>query len=81
MRWVDKYKKDGELTGYNRIPKAYKVHKEHVAFLLHEKSRRIIYKIGVLNEERCKKVVQKFLPWVTNMLIKTCNKQLKHNSS
>lgn len=29
MRWVDKYKKDGELTGYNRIPKAYKVHKEH----------------------------------------------------
>lgn len=27
MRWVDKYKKDGEITGYNRIPKAYKVHK------------------------------------------------------
>ena len=79
MRWVDKYKKDGELTGYNRIPKAYKVHKEHVEFLLqeikknieiylrehmkdlknmyqikrHEKSRRIIYKIGVLNEKRC----------------------------
>ena len=36
MRWVDKYKKDGELTGYNRIPKAYKVHKEHVEFLLQE---------------------------------------------
>ena len=36
MRWVDKYKKDGELTGYNRIPKAYKVHKEHVQFLLQE---------------------------------------------
>jgi hypothetical protein len=28
MRWDDKYKKDGELTGYNRIPKVYKVHKE-----------------------------------------------------
>ena len=36
MRWVDKYKKDGEMTGYNRIPKAYKVHKEHVDFLLQE---------------------------------------------
>jgi len=24
------------LTGYNRIPKAYKVHKEHVEFLLQE---------------------------------------------
>ena len=36
MRWVDKYKKDGEITGYNRIPKAYKVHKEHVEFLLQE---------------------------------------------
>ena len=32
MRWVDKYKKDGEITGYNRIPKAYKVHKEHVPY-------------------------------------------------
>ena len=36
MRWIDKYKKDGELTGYNRIPKAYKVHKEYVEFLLQE---------------------------------------------
>ena len=36
MCWVDKYKKDGEITGYNRIPKAYKVHKEHVEFLLQE---------------------------------------------
>jgi len=29
MRWVNKYKKDGEITGYKRTPKAYKVHKEH----------------------------------------------------
>ena len=36
MRWVDKYKKDGEITGYNRITKVYKVHKEHVDFLLQE---------------------------------------------
>ena len=36
MRWVDKYKKDGEITGYERTPKAYKVHKEHVSFLLDE---------------------------------------------
>ena len=36
MRWVDKYKKDGEITGYKRSPKAYKVHKEHVEFILQE---------------------------------------------
>jgi transposase len=36
MRWVDKYKKDGKINGYERIPKAYKVHKEHVEFLLQE---------------------------------------------
>ena len=26
MRWVDKYKKYGKITGYERTPKAYKVH-------------------------------------------------------
>ena len=36
MRWVQKYKKDGKITGYKRSPKAYKVHKEHVDFLLQE---------------------------------------------
>ena len=34
MRWVDKYKKDGKITGYERTPKAYKVHKEHVDFFI-----------------------------------------------
>jgi transposase len=36
MRWVEKYKKDGKITGYERTPKAYKVHKKHVEFLLDE---------------------------------------------
>ena len=36
MRWVQKYKKDGKITGYERTPKAYKVHKQHVDFLLQE---------------------------------------------
>lgn len=36
MRWVEKYKKEGKITGYERKPKAYKVHKEHVEFLLQE---------------------------------------------
>jgi transposase len=36
MRWVDKYKKDGKISGYDRTPKAYKVYKEHVDFLLQE---------------------------------------------
>ena len=37
MRWVEKYKTDEKNTGYERRPKAYKVHKEHVDFLLQEK--------------------------------------------
>jgi len=36
MRWVEKYKTDGKIVGYERTPKAYKVHKEHVDFLLQE---------------------------------------------
>jgi len=36
MRWVEKYKIDGKIAGYERTPKAYKVHKEHVDFLLQE---------------------------------------------
>jgi transposase len=36
MRWVEKYKTDAKIAGYKRNPKAYKVHKEHVDFLLQE---------------------------------------------
>ena len=36
MRWVEKYTKNGKITGYERTPKAYKVHKEHVDFILQE---------------------------------------------
>ena len=36
MRWVDQYQETGNVERYNRKPKAYKVHKEHVKFLLNE---------------------------------------------
>ena len=36
MRWVDKYEKEGEIKRQNRKHVAYKVHKEHVKFLLDE---------------------------------------------
>ncbi len=36
MRWVEKYKKDGDIKRENRKPVAYKLHKEHVKFLLDE---------------------------------------------
>jgi transposase len=36
MRWVKKYKNDGQITGYERTPKAYKVSKIHVSFLLEQ---------------------------------------------
>ena len=43
MCQVDKYKKDREITGYNRIPKAYKVHDEHELCMLQEiKKNKII---------------------------------------
>ena len=36
MRWFEKYENDGEIKRENRKPVAYKVHKEHVKFLLDE---------------------------------------------
>ena len=36
IRWIDMYKKDGEIKRHNKVPIAYKVHKEHVKFLLDE---------------------------------------------
>jgi transposase len=36
MRWVEKYEKEGEIKRENRKLVAYKVHKEHVKFLLDE---------------------------------------------
>jgi transposase len=43
MRWVEKYKKDGKITGYERRPKAYKVYEEHVDFLLQEIKKKQNY--------------------------------------
>ena len=36
MRWVNQYKTEGNLNIHYRKPLAYKVHKEHVGFLLQE---------------------------------------------
>ena len=36
MRWVKQHENEGKVKGYERKPKAYKVHKEHVDFLLQE---------------------------------------------
>ena len=36
MRWVERYKKDGNVDIHYRKPIAYKVKKEYVEFLLHE---------------------------------------------
>jgi transposase len=36
MRWFHKYQNEGKITGYERSPKAYKVSKEHVSFLLEQ---------------------------------------------
>jgi transposase len=36
MRWVDKYKKDGQIKRYNRTPIAYKIDKNEVKYILEE---------------------------------------------
>ena len=36
MRWVKQHENEGKIKEYERQPKAYKVHKEHVDFLLQE---------------------------------------------
>jgi len=36
MRWVDKYKKVGEIKRYNRTPIAYKIDKNEVKYILEE---------------------------------------------
>ena len=36
LRWVEKHKKYNEIKRLNRKPIAYKIHKEHVKFLLDE---------------------------------------------
>ena len=36
MRWVERYKKDGNVNIHYRTPVAYKVKKEYVKFLLNE---------------------------------------------
>ena len=36
MRWVDKYKKDGEIKRHNRTPLAYKIDKNEVKYILGE---------------------------------------------
>ena len=36
MRWVDKYQETGNVERHNKKRKAYKLHKEHIKFLLNE---------------------------------------------
>ena len=36
MRWIKQHENEGKIKRYERKPKAYKVHKEHVDFLLQE---------------------------------------------
>ena len=46
MRWVERYKKDGNVDIHYRKPVAYKVKKEYVKFLLDElqKIKHILYR-------------------------------------
>jgi hypothetical protein len=45
MRWVERYKKDGNVDIRYRKPIAYKVKKEYVKFLLEKNKTRKVKKI------------------------------------
>jgi transposase len=55
-RWIERYKDNGNIQRHNRTPKAYKVHKEHVKFILEE----IKKDKTITTEELLKKLKDKF---------------------
>jgi hypothetical protein len=40
MRWVDKYKNNGEIKRYNRKSIAYKIDKNEVKYIIEEKKKK-----------------------------------------
>ncbi len=55
-RWVERYKDEGSIQRHNRTPKAYKVHKEHVKFILNEINKDKT----ITTESLLKKLKEKF---------------------
>jgi transposase len=51
MRWVEKYENDEEIKRNNRKAIAYKVHKEHVKFLLDELNKNKTIAMNELKEK------------------------------
>ena len=51
MRWVNQYKKEGNVNKHYRKPIAYKVKKEHVKFLLDEIKKNKTITLQELNEK------------------------------
>jgi transposase len=51
MRWVERYKKDGNVDIYYRKPVAYKVKKEYVKFLLDELQKNKTSTLQELNQK------------------------------
>ena len=51
MRWVERYKKDGNVDIHYRKPVAYKVKKEYVKFLLDELQKNKTSTLQELNEK------------------------------
>ena len=51
MRWVERYKKDGNVDIHYRKPVAYKVKKEYVKFLLDELQKNKTFTLQELNQK------------------------------
>jgi|LakMenEpi03Aug12_release.lakeMendotaPanAssembly.Ray.scaffolds.fasta_scaffold206406_2 hypothetical protein len=69
MRWVERYKKDGNVDIHYRKPVAYKVKKEYVDFLLQELKENIENVISKIPKEKYRNIFkcayerpQKYIP-------------------
>ena len=77
IRWVEKYKKDGEIKRENRKPVAYKVHKEHVKFLLDEINKNKTITMTELKHKLKDKFKIEFSRFHINIIISDNNITLK----
>ena len=77
LRWVEKYKEEGEIKRDNRKSIAYKVHKEHVKFLIDELNKNKTVTMNELVIKLNEKFNIELTRFHINRLIKDNNITLK----
>jgi hypothetical protein len=60
MRWVERYKNEGNVYIHYRNPVAYKVKKESVKFLFDEIYNLLLSKLNASINTICRKIIDRF---------------------